>query len=54
MQEPPRRGNEAGSLSRQLLQPLEEADMNDLHSWLSQQHHGLRTFNRVAACDLLH
>jgi hypothetical protein len=23
---------------------FEEADMNDLHAWLSQQHHGLRTF----------
>jgi hypothetical protein len=23
---------------------FEEADMNELHAWLSQQHHGLRTF----------
>jgi hypothetical protein len=23
---------------------IEEADMNDLHVWLLQQHHGLRTF----------
>jgi hypothetical protein len=33
--------------SRQLLLLLEEALMNDLHdlyTWLSQQHHGLRTF----------
>jgi hypothetical protein len=30
--------------SRQLLLLFEEAFMNDLHAWLSQQHHGLRTF----------
>jgi hypothetical protein len=28
----------------QLLLLLEEAVMNDLYAWLSQQHHGLRTF----------
>jgi hypothetical protein len=28
----------------QLLLLLEEAVMNDLYTWLSQQHHGLRTF----------
>jgi hypothetical protein len=30
--------------SPQLLLLLEEAVMNDLYTWLSQQHHGLRTF----------
>jgi hypothetical protein len=30
--------------SRQLLLLPEEAFMNNLHTWLSQQHHGLRTF----------
>jgi hypothetical protein len=44
MQEPPWRAYPAGCISRQLLLLFEEADMNDLHSWLSQQHHGLRTF----------
>jgi hypothetical protein len=34
----------AGCISRQLLLSFEEADMNDLHAWLSQQHRGLRTF----------
>jgi hypothetical protein len=39
----------AGSLGRlyksAASSTIEEADMNDLHTWLSQQHHGLRTFH---------
>jgi hypothetical protein len=31
-------------ISQQLLPQLEEADMNDLLTWFSQQHHGLGTF----------
>ena len=33
-----------GCITRQLLPLFEEAFMNNLHMWLSQQHHGLRTF----------
>jgi hypothetical protein len=31
-------------ISQQLLPQLEEADMNDLLTWFSEQHHGLGTF----------
>ena len=34
----------ADCISPELLLGFEEADMNDLYAWLSQQHHGLRTF----------
>jgi hypothetical protein len=34
----------ADCINPELLLSFEEADMNDLHAWLSQQHHGLRTF----------
>ena len=35
----------ADCISPELLLLFEEADMNDLYAWLSQQHHGLRTFH---------
>src|SRR4051794_6033452 len=44
MQESPWRDTAEPCINRQLLQSFEEADMNELHDWLSQQHHGLRTF----------
>jgi hypothetical protein len=31
-------------MSQEFLLQLEEAKMNELHTWLSQQHRGLRTF----------
>jgi hypothetical protein len=35
---------QSGCINPQLLLLFEEADMNDLYAWLSQQHHGLRTY----------
>jgi hypothetical protein len=37
-------GTWAQGISPQLLLSLEEAEMNDLCTWFSHQHHGLRAF----------
>jgi hypothetical protein len=37
-------GTWAQGICPQLLLSLEEAEMNDLYTWFSHQHHGLRTF----------